>query len=128
MYSPKRYAHAALAVCAVLVFFAVGLPYWRIPYTQVALPSALYGVGLVALAVLSALLRGVFATAFVSTALIMGSTVPAAVLVRVVYETAIDPTSHNLWPLELIIAAIVGYVIAIASNAFGGSARRIAQR
>ncbi|MDP1698500.1 MAG: hypothetical protein Q8L45_12085 [Xanthomonadaceae bacterium] len=124
MHSPKWYVHAALAVCAVSVFFAVGLPYWRIPYAQVALPSALYGFGLVALAALAALMRGVFATAFASTALILGTTVPAAVLARIAYEVFIDPTAHNLWPLELII----GYVIAIASSAFGGSARRIAQR
>src|SRR5688500_11230611 len=31
--------------------------------------------------------------------------VPVAVLARVVVDAAKDPTSHNLWPLEFIIAA-----------------------
>jgi hypothetical protein len=41
-------------------------------------------------------------------------------MARVVYETAIDPTSHNLWPFELVIAAGVGFLIASAGSLVGG--------
>jgi len=30
-----------------------------------------------------------------------------------------DPTSHNLWPLELIIAAVVGVVCSLAGAVIG---------
>ena len=40
--------------------------------------------------------------------LIPAASVPAAVLARVAVETTLDPTSHNLWPFELVIAGFVG--------------------
>jgi NhaP-type Na+/H+ or K+/H+ antiporter len=36
-----------------------------------------------------------------------------AVLVRVAVETARDPTSHNLWPFEALIAGSIGFVGAL---------------
>ena len=38
---------------------------------------------------------------------IMIGAFPAAVALRVAVEVVQDPTDHNLWPFELIIAAIV---------------------
>ena len=35
-------------------FFAVGSPYWQIPYAKVSLPSTLYGTGLLVVGVLAA--------------------------------------------------------------------------
>jgi ABC-type uncharacterized transport system permease subunit len=31
-----------------------------------------------------------------------------AVMARVAVDVASDPTSHNLWPIEVVIAAVLG--------------------
>ncbi len=43
----------------------------------------------------------------------MAAVIPAVVLSRVIFEGLSDPTSHNLWPFELIIAVIAGYAVAL---------------
>jgi hypothetical protein len=44
---------------------------------------------------------------------------------RVVYDTASDPTSHNLWPFEIILAAGPGlaaaFIGAFAAGLFARS-------
>jgi uncharacterized membrane protein YfcA len=47
-----------------------------------------------------------------------------AVLVRVAVETSRDPTSHNLWPFEVVIAGGIGLTGAL----LGVGAARLAQR
>lgn len=47
-----------------------------------------------------------------------------AVLGRVAVETSRDPTSHNLWPFEVIIAAGIG----LAGGLLGVLAARLVQR
>lgn len=81
-----------------LGFFAVGLPYWLMPYNTINLPDAVIGYGLL---------------------MVMGAAVPAAVMARVVVEGILDSTSHNLWPLEIIIAAVVGGAAGLAGTLLG---------
>jgi hypothetical protein len=114
----KVNVRVALASAFFVVFFAVGVPYWRIPYSQASLPNSLYGWGLVVILVLAAVLR--FKASFVRTFITVGLAVPAMVLARVVAETSRDPTSHNLWPFEIIIAAGVGFSAALAGALLGG--------
>ena len=45
--------------------------------------------------------------------------VPAAVMARVVVDTARDSTSHNLWPLEILIALAVGLACSLVGTALG---------
>ena len=98
---------------------AVGLPYWQIPYAQVSLPNAVWGLPLVVVACLAALPGIVSATRFWLTTLVVGASVPAAVLVRVIYDTWSDPTSHNLWPFEIILAAGPGLLAALVGALAG---------
>lgn len=49
---------------------------------------------------------------------VVGGSVPSAVLARITVETTNDPTSHNLWPLELI-AALVGGACSSAGTLVG---------
>jgi hypothetical protein len=42
------------------------------------------------------------------------------VIARVIVETSQDPTSHNLWPLELIIASAVGLAVSLVGSLAGG--------
>ena len=104
-------------VWVLLAFTAVvlsaGIPYWRVPYDELnrghfaVLPGAL--------------LLGVLTLALVVTeaapakwiAVTMLCSVPFIVCVSVAKDTARDPTSHNLWPFELIFAVIAGAAIVV---------------
>ncbi|MGH7870970.1 MAG: hypothetical protein ACREQO_01990 [Candidatus Binatia bacterium] len=103
----------------VITFFAVGLPYWQIPYSKVSLPDTLYGPGLLVVGMLAFAARAFGKARILTVILLVGAAIPAAVLSRVAVETANDPTSHNLWPLELVIAALVGTVSSSAGALVG---------
>src|SRR6185295_18855203 len=94
-----------LVAAFVISFFSVGFPYWQIPYPKVSLPSTLYGTGLVVVGVLAAAARAVGKARLLTVILAVGAAVPAPILARIAVDTAKDPTSHNLWPFEFIIAA-----------------------
>lgn len=87
-----------LAAAFAAGFFVVGFPYWQIPYANVSLPDTLYGAGLLAVGVLAAAARAFGKARLMAVVLVVGAAVPAAVLARVVVDTAKDPNSHNLWP------------------------------
>ena len=103
-----------LVAAFVISFFAVGFPYWQIPYAKVSLPSTLYGMGLVVVGVLAAAARAVGKVRFLAVILAVGAAVPAPILARIAVDTAKDPTSHNLWPFEFIIAAVIGVLCSSA--------------
>jgi hypothetical protein len=92
----------------VVAFFAVGLPYWQVPYAKVALPNTLMGPGVIVVAIAAALARTMGRTRFWATVLVIAAAVPCVVMARVTADTATDPTSHNLWPFEVVIASFVG--------------------
>jgi len=115
----KTTANLWLAAAFVVGFFSVGFPYWQVTYAKVSLPDTLYGARLLVVAVLAAAARAFGKARLAAVILGVGAAVPAAVLTRVVVETAKDPTSHNLWPLELIIAAMVGIACSSAGALVG---------
>jgi hypothetical protein len=104
----------------VISFFAVGVPYWQIPYAMVSLPTTLYGTGLVVVGVLAAAARVLGKARLMTVILAVGAAVPAPILARIAVDTAKDPTSHNLWPFEFIIAAVIG-VLCSSAGALVGS-------
>src|SRR5690554_3183396 len=110
----------ALSLAFLGAFLAVGVPYWQMPYGEVTLPNAVWGPPLVLVCVLAVLSRWLSGTGLWATALVVGASVPAAVLARVVYDTAFDPTSHNLWPFELVLAAGPGLLAGILGALVGG--------
>jgi len=103
----------------LLALVSVGVPFWQIPYRAVNVPDALYGPGLGVVFLLALLLSASGRVGFGRTLNVMAAAVPAAVLVRVVVEGVLDPTRHNLWPLVMIIAAVVGYVAATPGALLG---------
>ena len=115
----KKTARYWLVAAFVLGFFAVGVPYWQIPYAKVSLPDTLYGAGLLVVGVLAAAARGFGKVRLLAVILAVGASVPAAVLVRVAVDMAKDPTAHNLWPFEFIIAALVGVFCSSAGALIG---------
>ena len=100
-------------------FLAVGLPYWPIPYAMLSLPSSLWNAGLLVVVLLTAACRGLAPVGFVRAWLTIGAAVPSAVMARVVYDGLIDSTSHSLWPIEIIIAAGLGFGASLIGALIG---------
>lgn len=95
-------------------FVCVGLSFWFLPYNSVQLPTAILNASLFVVAI-SALLTRVYAGRnLFLVALVIGAAIPAALFARVLVDTLGDPTSHNLWPLELLIGMFVGGPVALA--------------
>jgi hypothetical protein len=114
----------------IVSVLAVGLPYWLIPYgsREFSLPSALYGPQLCVPVLAAALAVGSGAAGFWKGLALLGASIPAAVMLRVVAEVIIDPTSHNLWPFEIIISAMVSAPCALAGAFIGWIAWQIRGR
>lgn len=116
-----------LGAAFLIGMLAVGIPYWQIPYSNVSLPNAVMGPGLLIVVVAAVLVRAVGRCRFAPTLLSTGAAVPAAVMARVVFDAMLDPTSHNLWPFELIIAGFVG-LTAASGGALVGSIPGVVSR
>lgn len=102
-----------------IALIGVGFTYWQLPYANLELPHALLGPGLVAVGVVAMLMRAFGTGRFMNIWLLVAASVPLAVAVRVIIDTARDATSHNLWPLELLIAASLGLSASLAGTAIG---------
>jgi hypothetical protein len=110
-----------LALAAVVL--AAGIPYWRLSYDEInrghfaILPGALL-LGFLTLVLVAAEVARVK-----QIAVTMLFCVPAIDIVSIVKDTAADPTSHNLWPLEFAIAAISGALVVVPAVLAGLAAR-----
>lgn len=96
-------------ICAI----AVLLPYAARLDAGQELPDALYGFGLWVVAFAALFGRWRLRLGLLPAALAAGVGVPLAVVCKLVWDLAGDPTSHNLWPFELAIAMVVGAVPAL---------------
>lgn len=77
------------------------------------------GPGLLVVGLAALVLRARGAARFWTAAIVTGAAVPAAVLARVLVDTQRDPTSHNLWPFEIVIALGVGLFPAVSGAIVG---------
>jgi hypothetical protein len=102
-------------------FLVVGLPYWNTPYDKASSPSTLYGLGLLVVGGLAALVRCAGKVRFWLAIVGIGAAVPATVLIRIAVETAKDPTSHNLWPIEVFLATAVGMASSLMGTLAGSA-------
>lgn len=114
-----RSSPAWLLIAFLIAFVGVGFRYWQLPYAQVSLPDSLYGPGLVAIAVVALMARAFGLARFWKVWLLIAAAVPAAVLVRIVADTAADATTHNLWPLEIAIALALGLGCSLLGSLLG---------
>ncbi len=117
-----------LAVSFIACVFAIGVPYFSLTYSQVNLPNALYGWGLSLLFVVAAGIRIKNSAGFLATAATCAAVIPVIVMARVIRDTALDPTSHNLWPFELVIAGVVGVFVALVGTIAGSLVRVVMNR
>jgi hypothetical protein len=99
----------AAALVAAVTAAVIAVPYWASSYADVRDDGIFTWFWEVELA----LLLGTFLAGSVSRAplwavlALMSACLPVAVLGRVVIDTAADPTSHNLWPFEVVLAVVV---------------------
>lgn len=117
-----------LSIAFLLSFLAVGVPYWLIPYNKVNLPNALMEPGLFLVVCAPLVLRACSVSTFWRTLTIVGAAVPAVVITRVVWDGLKDPSSHNLWPVEVIIALILGFACALGGAVVGGLVSKLVSR
>jgi hypothetical protein len=111
----RMWRHGAFA----LGFFSTGIPYWLIPYGQISLPGTLMGPGLAGIVLAAMLLRAFSVTSFWKAVRLLTWAPAAAVMARVIVEGVLDPTSHNLWPFEVVFALAVGFACSLAGAFLG---------
>jgi hypothetical protein len=114
-----------IAISVLAGLLACGLPLWPIPYSRINMPgnpsmSVWFLGGACAGLIAGYLLRpGIrMPTLSVAAGFVL------AVLGRVAVDTSRDPTSHDLWPFEVVIAGGIGLVAGLA----GVLVARVVQR
>ena len=102
-----------------VAFVATGLMIWLLPYAKVELPNSLARAPMVLVAIAAVIARVKGEAGFLRTTVLIGCAVPAAIAVRVAVEVAQDPTSHNLWPFELVFGGVLGGALALIGATIG---------
>jgi hypothetical protein len=98
---------------------AVGIPYSLIPYSKLNLPNALLGPQLIVVVAAAAVLCATRGASFRDSVAIAGASIPAVVVMRLIVDVALDHTTHNMWPFELVIAVLLGGACSAAGAAIG---------
>ncbi len=106
-----------LGLVFAVAFVGVGMPLWLTPYAEISLPETWFMPALLVVVPLAAGLRMTALAGAAASTTILTAAMLAANIARVAVDTGIDASSHNLWPLELImtsfagiLASLVGYV------------------
>ncbi len=98
--------------------------YWPIPYAEISLLERTFILRWLMAAVIAGFAGRWFARYPVPrTALLVSAGFAVAVIGRVIVDTMADPTDHNLWPFEVVIALVVGAVGALAGALLAPSGR-----
>jgi hypothetical protein len=119
-----RLLRISLAVVAGLL--ACGLPLWPIPYRDVSMPGNPSPLTWLFLGSLAGVFAGwVVRPSFKTPVLSVAAGFVLAVMLRVVKETASDPTMHNLWPLEVLIAGFFGTLAGLVGVSLARGAQRL---
>lgn len=124
--SPAFYLVAA--GCAALACLSIGLAYWTAPYGKLNLPDALYGPGLVAIVAFSFLLSLWEPGRPLALSSIMTGGVIAVIFIRAAMDVRVDPTSHNLFGIEVVIGFLVGEAAAWAGVLPGWALAKVSKR
>lgn len=114
-----RYAKYIPALGFTSCVLLAGISYWVIPYRAANLPNSLYGPALAFIVLAAAITVALHMMKLGKTVALFSATLPAVVMLRIIIETASDPTSHNLWPFELIIAGALALACALPGALFG---------
>ena len=121
--SPQSWLWAGIvaALCAVVF----GSAYWTASYSDLDIASIglpLYLIACVPVVVL----RAVRAAPYVMASLALPAGLVFAVMARIAIDVTSDPTSHNLWPIEIVIAGVVGLFWGFVAAGVGELVLRLA--
>ncbi len=116
---------AAFVGTVAAAFLAAGIPWWLAPYNRFTFASPLAILGFLAFVGVAAWAAGWSRLGLAGATLAAGGAVPGAVMARVVVDGLRDPTSHNLWPFEIVFAAVFGFAVAFLAGLFGRLLRRL---
>jgi len=114
-----------VAMAFLAGFFLVGLSYWDAPSSQGAVLDEDTAPGLIAAAAVAMMLVVGRVTSFHVAWAVMALCFPFAAAYRIAAEMRVDPASHALWPVELVIALIVGGAIILPGVLIGALTRRL---
>jgi hypothetical protein len=117
-----------LALAFAAVVLAAGIPYWRLPYDEINRGHFAVVPGALLLGFLTLILVAAEVARVKHVAVAMLLCVPAIDIVSIVKDTATDPTSHNLWPFELVIAGISGALVVVPAVLLGLAGRWVMAR
>lgn len=99
---------------------AAGAFLWPIPYNDVAMISRSFLITWIGTSTVAGLIGQFLLRKNVAiTATLVALGFCCAAMARVIVETIPDPTSHNLWPFEVAIAAVVGLGGGLAGATVG---------
>ena len=114
-----RSSPAWLWIGFAIALIGVGFKYWQLPQAQAELPGSMLGPGLVAVGVVAMLLRGFGTGRFVRIWLPIATAAPLAVLIRLVVDAVREGAMHDLWPLDIAVAAGLGLAASLIGTAIG---------
>ncbi|MFO1152919.1 MAG: hypothetical protein U1E42_04500 [Rhodospirillales bacterium] len=117
-----------LPLCFGIALLMIGIPSWRMSYNQDPFTNMALWPGAILLAVLPAVLVIAEAATVRRIFLVMSLCVPLVDIAIILRDTAIDPTNHNLWPLELIFSGIIGGGIVLPGLLIGVLVRAVMRR
>ena len=105
-------------------FLFMGIPYWLLPYNNQESPYPGLIPGMIALAVVTAVLIAAGPARLKHIFWTMMSAYPAATAIRIFVEVMQDPTDHNLWPFEILFAGVVSLVTVVPGLLVGWLVRK----
>lgn len=110
--------------CLGLEFLVAGIPWWLAPYNRFTFSNSAGLIGTLAFLGIAAFAAGWTRLGLSKATLAAGAAVPCAVMARVIADTIRDSTSHNLWPIEVAMMAVLGFGAAFAAALAGRLLRR----
>jgi len=101
-----------------LSLLAGGIIYWTIPIYDIALLSRLFIVKWCLPVILIGLISfPIGKKRPLNSSILITIGFVSAIIVRIIYDTVIiDPTSHNLWPFEIVISICITFPIAFIGS------------
>lgn len=103
-----------------VAFVIAAVLYWPAMETKQNLPDSLYGLPVVLTALTAVVDSWLSRRPFARALWVAACVLPAAVFARALHDVLlVDPTSHNLWPFEIVIAFGVSLPAALAGSVAG---------
>ncbi len=127
--TPKsgKFASKRLVAGFVVALLAVGAYWWPPSYSEIQVIPSWWVFALISVAAAM-----IFASRDLRQSMMIGAGVAvgamAAIIIRVIVDVVADPTSHNLWPFELVIASLFIVPSALLGAAVGVVVRRLVPR